>query len=550
MNFLGLLFKRSKWFYALLVFISIINGFLHITILYFLNQFVSQRPINGFFGGYDYIFYGAIILLSLILNRAFQKYLIHITRDVAFDFETTILKKIKTAKYESFTELGKERVFTAIGDARSLGSIPAFVMGVINALIILTGSFTYLSWTSTKGTLILMGAMVVLLIIYLIRNQKIEKELNILRDLQDRYYQYLSDLLYGYKEIKMDRARNDNIFSKYIIKNREEGKQISISTSVQYMNNELIGAYSWYVIMGLILFVLPRALNVGPGDLSIFVVTILFMMGPIATLISIFPTYTGVKIAIDRLKKFNTLLDHKLIAQNESSTGAGVAFESLEMKDIVFKYKSDSNDNPFQFGPVNFRIDRGEIVFVVGGNGSGKSTFANLLIGLYDAHDGDILLNEHIAVEGEMMKDYVSVIFSDIHLFSENYDGHVLEEIMPRLEYLIRLMRLEDVVKIRDEKAFIEPNLSKGQRKRLALIYALLENKPLLVIDEWAAEQDPEFRLYFYEVLLGELRKEGKTIIAITHDDKYFHVADRVVKFDYGSLVPYDELLTPIAIDE
>lgn len=550
MNFLELLFKRSKWFYALLIIISLINGFLHITILYFLNQFVSQRPINGFFGGYDYVFYGAIILLSLILNRAFQRYLINITRDVAFDFETTILNKIKTAKYESFTELGKERVFTAIGDARSLGSIPAFIMGVINAMIILTGSFTYLSWTSGKGTLMLIGAMLVLLVIYLVRNQKIEKELNVLRDLQDHYFQYLDDLLHGYKEIKMDRARNDNIFSRYIIQNRDDAKRISISTSIQYMNNELIGGYSWYVIMGLILFVLPRALSIGPADLSIFVVTILFMMGPIGTLISIFPTYTGVKIAIDRLKKFNKLLDHKLVAQNESPVEALAEFDSLEMKDITFKYKSDSNDNPFQFGPVNFRIEKGEIVFVVGGNGSGKSTFANLLIGLYDAHEGEILLNEDRMVNGEMMKDYVSVIFSDIHLFTQNYDGHVLEEIQPRLEYLIELMRLEEVVKIKDQHALIEPNLSKGQRKRLALIYALLENKPLLVIDEWAAEQDPEFRLYFYEVLLSEIRKEGKTIIAITHDDKYFHVADRVVKFDYGSMVPYDEFLKSVAIEE
>ena len=549
MNFFGLLFKRSKWFYFLLVCISLTNGLLHITILYFLNEFVSQRPINGFFAGYDYLFYAGIILFSLVLNRAFQTYMINITRNVSFDFETTILKKIKTAKYESFVELGKERVFTAINDARSLGTIPSFIMGVINSLIVLCGSFVYLSWTSFEGTMMLLGAMVVLMIIYLIRNTRIEKELNILRDLQDRYYQYLNDLLYGFKEVKVDRSRNENIFSDYIIKNRDEGKTISINTSIKYMNNELIGSYSWYVIMGLILFVLPKALNVGPADLSIFVITILFMMGPIATLISIFPTYTVLKIAIDRLKKFNTLLDNKLVEEEEASDRLAVTFESLEMRAVTFKYRSDSNDNPFQFGPVDFGIQQGQVVFIVGGNGSGKSTFANLLIGLYDAHEGEIRLNDQVLTHGEIMKDYVSVIFSDIHLFSENYDGFVLEEIRPRLEYLIKLMRLEEVVTIRDEKTFIEPNLSKGQKKRVALIYAILENKPILVIDEWAAEQDPEFRRYFYEVLVNELRNEGKTIIAVTHDDKYFHLADRVIKFDYGNIVPYDDVLTPVPIN-
>ena len=539
MDFLQLLFKRSKWFYAFLVLVSIINGFLNMSVLYFLNQFISRNPLMGFFNGYDHWVYTGAILVSLVLSRIFQGYLIHITNDIVLDFETSIFKKIKHANYESFENLGNERVYTAMNDARTLGGIPGVIMNSINSLIIVVCAFVYMSMISMQGTLILIGIMLVLLVIYLVRNYAIERSLNVLRDLQDHYYQYLNDLLPGYKEIKMDRTRSDSIFSDYIIKNRIDGKNIHVDTSIKYMNNELLGSYSWYVVIGVVLFVLPQLLSIRVGDLAVFIITILFIMGPIAALISIFPTYSTVKIAIERLTDFNNLLDRKLVMENADEEPESTEFGVLETEGITYKYKSDKRENLFHFGPVDFSINRNEIVFIVGGNGSGKSTFVKLLIGLYKPHQGQVLL-DGISVQQENLKDYISVVFSEIHLFSHNYDGHKLSEVGDRLMELVELMKLQEVVSIEDDKTLIEPNLSTGQKKRLALIYALLEDKPILVMDEWAAEQDPEFRRYFYEVVLRELQKEGKTIIAITHDDKYFHVADRVVKFDYGQLIEND----------
>ena len=80
-------------------------------------------------------------------------------------------------------------------------------------------------------------------------------------------------------------------------------------------------------------------------------------------------------------------------------------------------------------------------------------------------------------------------------------------------------------------------DLSTGQRKRLAMVAALLDDKPIYIFDEWAADQDPGFRRYFYEGLLGELKARGKTVLAVTHDDRYFGVADRVVKRGEGGVV-------------
>jgi putative ATP-binding cassette transporter len=71
--------------------------------------------------------------------------------------------------------------------------------------------------------------------------------------------------------------------------------------------------------------------------------------------------------------------------------------------------------------------------------------------------------------------------------------------------------------------------LSAGQRRRLALLQVFLDRRPVVALDEWAAEQDPIFRRVFYTELLPELQRRGATVVAITHDDRYFHIADRCV---------------------
>ena len=102
-------------------------------------------------------------------------------------------------------------------------------------------------------------------------------------------------------------------------------------------------------------------------------------------------------------------------------------------------------------------------------------------------------------------------------------------------EYLHQL-ELDHVVTVKDG-VFSTVKLSRGQRKRLALLTAYLEDRPIYVFDEWAADQDPVFRRIFYLRLLPELKARGKTVVAITHDDRYFGDADRIVKLEEGKVV-------------
>jgi putative ATP-binding cassette transporter len=101
-------------------------------------------------------------------------------------------------------------------------------------------------------------------------------------------------------------------------------------------------------------------------------------------------------------------------------------------------------------------------------------------------------------------------------------------------EYLERL-HLNHKVTIKDG-VFSTTQLSQGQRKRLALLCAYIEDRPFYLFDEWASDQDPLFKEVFYTQLLPELRSLGKAVLVITHDDRYFGVADRLIKLDYGRI--------------
>ncbi|HIG17002.1 MAG TPA: ATP-binding cassette domain-containing protein, partial [Candidatus Handelsmanbacteria bacterium] len=203
---------------------------------------------------------------------------------------------------------------------------------------------------------------------------------------------------------------------------------------------------------------------------------------------------------------------------------------------IEFAYQNKSAGEQFKIGPLSFDINAGEVLFIVGGNGSGKSTLLKVISTLYQPQQGTIKIDD-LTVDDDAIDAYrelFSIIFSDFHLFGKLYGlRHVQPE---RVNELLGRMQLDGKTTFADE-CFTSLELSTGQRKRMALAVALMEDKQIYLFDEWAAEQDPEFRSYFYEHLLSELKRNGKTVIAVSHDDRYFHHADRVLKMELGSFV-------------
>lgn len=256
--------------------------------------------------------------------------------------------------------------------------------------------------------------------------------------------------------------------------------------------------------------------------------------------------YTRLMVSNNRIKKFlNDFDTTEIISQSEKSNTD--IFQQLNFKDISFTYENESGEKSFALGPVNFTVNEGEMIFIVGGNGSGKSTFINVLTGLYEPSEGQILLNDKIIEGNSKRQDLIAAVFTDNHIYSKNYDEYTLQD-NEEYQKLLKIMEMDKVVADDNEES-ARRSFSKGQGKRMSLIFALLENKPILVLDEWAADQDPHFRKYFYENLLPKLKEQGKTIIAVTHDDAYFKYADRIIKFDYGQIIMDKEVSRETVLD-
>lgn len=537
MNFTTVLKSKSSLFYGALIALGIVNSFVYSGILVFINQTIAQKPVP-YVEGWEGPAFAAMLLASFFSNRLFRFYTVRLTNDILFEYETMILQKIKQASFEAFEKLGTEKVYTIIGDIRLLARTPELLIEALNSAIIIVCGLGFLFVSSVANAIVVVGVMIGLLVIYLIRNQRIEQDLFALRGLQDNYYRYLHDLLGGFRELKMNHQRNENLYDQYLRATLTDSRQLNIGTANRYTDNELIGTYSWYVVMGLIMFGLPYLIGLSPGQTAAFVITILYLMRPVAILVGVLPFYNNAKIGIGRIQAFSADLSqpHQIEIKTAVASPEPVPFDNIRFLNVAYEYTDESSQRTFSVGPLNLSIQQGDITFVTGGNGSGKSTFVNLLIGLVKPDRGAILLDgDQLHVAGAA--NLVSVVFTNPYLFSENYDGFILSPDNERLQTYIRWLHMEDVVSMLKDKELMSNRLSKGQQKRLALIYALMEERPILVLDEWAAEQDPEFRAYFYQELLPILKQAGKTIVAVSHDDAYFHCADRLLKFDFGRVV-------------
>jgi putative ATP-binding cassette transporter len=273
------------------------------------------------------------------------------------------------------------------------------------------------------------------------------------------------------------------------------------------------------------------------------------MLIPLSDIIVLFPTLARANISMEKVTSLGLSLPALTNDDDAIPPVTGTAFEQLELVEATHSYHRDSENKSFILGPIDLTIHRGELIFLVGGNGSGKTTLAKLLCGLYVPESGGVRLNKQI-VSDETRDSYrqlFSVVFSDFHLF-ESLLGFTAQGLDGRAENYIRQLQLHHKVQVKDG-ALSTIELSQGQRKRLALLTAFLEDRPFYIFDEWAADQDPFFRDIFYLHLLPELKAKGKTVLVISHDDRYYSLGDRIIKLDYGK-IEFDSVVTAAQLGE
>lgn len=539
MELLKLLQKKSGMFYVLLVTLGLVNSVWSSTLLLVINSMIAGTPLP-FFGAYAWQVYCALIVLSFLTARTFQSYMIRLTYDLGNELGLSIFEKLRFTNYEEYVKLGEEKVRTAAADVLTMQNFPQAFILTFNAAVMVLIGVGYLFWINPLGAAVITGVLIMLAVVYYLRNMVVYKDLSAVRDLANIYQGNINDFLRGFKEIKMSTLRSDGIFYDHITRNRNRVKELTVKTLIRYMGNELMTSYVWYLLIGVILFALPLFLHTTGAVGSNFTVTMLFLMGPVGVIVSEMREFNQLEIAVERLQEFDKAVNasRTIDLRHGHAEGIDGDFHSIRFENVTYEYYDEKKAETFRLQPLNLEIKKGESIFVTGGNGSGKSTFVNLLTGLYMPQTGNIYLNgQRITLDRyPYYRDRMAAIFTDNCLFTENYNKLELNKGNDRLMFLLDKMQLTDIVTFDEEKGSIKATLSKGQQKRLALIYALLEEKDIMVLDEWAAEQDPVFRAYFYKKIIPELRAMGKTVVAVTHDDAYFDCAGRVLRFDYGEI--------------
>ncbi|WP_276381406.1 cyclic peptide export ABC transporter [Flavobacterium sp. H4147] len=520
--------KKRQIIYLLLY--AVPNTLLTFAIVYIINNVMAGN--KQFLTGYMGIVFTAILVYTYLLNIIFQKKLNKFSFNMLYQNEKNIFRQILNVPLLRLEQYGSQRFYTVVEDLRTFSLLPYTVTHTINSLLMLVLCLIYMFTLSFVSALIVVALIVMVGACYFIVMNTMSKRVNELREYNDGYYKSVDDVIRGFKELKINFIRRENLMNKFIVPNRDAAMNLDFNINYVFLSINLISQYGLYFVVSVILFVLPAFNLLTREDVIAYVVIILFISGPINNIINLQQLYTRFFVANTRISKF--MKDFEVDGNEEIVTSkVENEFESLRFEDITFAYPNADSDSLFKLGPLNLNINKGETIFVVGGNGSGKSTFINVLTGLYPPSDGKIIINDE--EDSLSFQDLVAAVFTDNHLFSKNYDNYALES-NHSYSGLLKTMEMDKII-TDDKDETVRRKFSKGQSKRMSLIFALLEKRPILVLDEWAADQDPHFRKYFYEELVPRFKEEGKTIIAVTHDDAYFHLADRIIKFDYGTIV-------------
>ena len=460
--------------------------------------------------------------------------------DILNNLRIRLSDKIRQTDLLNIEKIGKAKIYNRLTQESALISqMSVYLITALQSGIMLIFIFGYIAYLNLMAAVILLVMLAVGVMLFNKNNVKVYAELDATNKAEIEYFNSLTDILDGLKEIKLNRKKSNDLFSHYR-KISIVVQKLKVSTGYLFSVNTVFSQAFIYIVLGAIVFVLPQ-LNANFSKEIISTTTaMLFAIGPLTSLVSMIPPYEKLNLAVENIYELEDQLDqhsnHNEVQPIEGENRF-MNFSRIELKSLYFEYHDNEIYDNFSIGPIDLTINRGEILFFVGGNGCGKTTLLKALTMLYNKLDsGSIFVDDKLVDNSNYLeyRELYSAIFYDFHLFDKLYG---LENVDPkRVNDLLKLMEIDKKTEFKEDRFTIQ-NLSTGQRKRLALIVTFLEDKPIYIFDEWAADQDPQFKNYFYDILLHKLKAEGKTVIAVSHDDRYFHVADRVVKMDYGKIV-------------
>lgn len=492
----------------------------------------------------------ALGLGKVITNFISQALLARFSHGAIAQLRRDLMRKVLGVPLRKLEELGTPRILAALTDdvfnvAQSLEAIPIIT---VNVAILFFGTI-YLGFLSWK---ILLGIMVVVVIgaiTYRLIVASAFRSLRLAREVQDRLYGQFRALTEGIKELKLHRNRRGQFLARNIRETTETHEKYNVAAELRFITAQTWSHFLYSAVIGLVLFLVPALGSFSQQTLTGYVVTTLYLMGPLAGTLSSFSLFGRADVAIRKIEDLGVSLAENSIEDCpiEQSRDEPL-FESIQLAGVVHAYHAEQEDSNFVLGPIDLTFHPGELVFLVGGNGSGKSTLAKIITGLYLPEAGEIRLDgESVTNKNrDQYRQLFSAVFADFFLF-DNLLGLEHPDLDTQARDYLKKFHLQHKVKI-NNGSLSTTSVSQGQRKRLALLTAYLEDRPFYLFDEWASDQDPWFKKVFYTELLLELKSRGKTVLVISHDDRYFDVADRIIKLDYGKLIAADDMTRTVGL--
>lgn len=516
--------------------IGVVAGLASVSLLALVHRTIEGLEVPSFAGvGVIFAALCGLVTLARVGSLASLSLL---GQGLVKELRIELSRRILATPLPRLEELGPHRLLATLTDdvnslTQALVMVPTLT---INGTVV-TASLSYLAWLDLQLFFMLLGVVAIGVVSYRLPAIYGIRRFSKAREEQDGLFDHFRSLTEGVKELKLHRRRRGG-FARLLEATAERVRLLRVTAVVVYGAAAAWGHLLFFVVIGTLLFARPDFVAVGREELTGYTLVLLYMMGPLQGLLDSMPNLGQAEVAVAKIRNLGLELAPPGAGDIAAEDGSGAEepppFRRLDLVGVAHTYRRAGRDLDFHLGPVDLALEPGEVVFLVGGNGSGKTTLAKILVGLYRAESGEIRVDGW-PVEDERIDDYrqlFSVVFGDFYLF-ERLLGLESPDLEERARGYLEELRIDHKVEVRNGK-LSTTDLSQGQRKRLALLTAYLEDRPVYVFDEWAADQDPVFKEIFYREILAELRRRGKAVVVISHDDRYYHLADRVVKLVDG----------------
>ena len=531
MDLIPVVYRHYRLPFLGVMLLSLASAALGIGIIAFINQYLIEQISHSI--QVLPLFLGLIVLL-LVFTLASQLATTILGHHFVYQLRSKLIKQILDTEILRLEHLGSAKLQASLSSDIKNNTI-AFVRlpELIQGLILTASATVYLLWLSPKLLAVTAFSVAITILVSWFLVSHVYRHLNHVRQAEDKLYKNYQTIIDGKKELALNRFRAKVIYEQNYQKNAESYRRHIILADTFHLS-----AVNWSNIMmlaaiGLVFFLANHSGWANSNIAATFSLTLLFLRTPLLQAVGALPTLLSAQVAFKQLKSL-ALTEYKSdfeIGKPQTN------WQTIELRNIYFNYPASDNQPGFHVGPISLTIHQGEQLFLIGGNGSGKSTFAMLLSGLYPPSSGSILLDDVIidASDRQAYQQLFSSVFTDFHLFDHliGADGKNVDPDL--IETWINHLNMKDKFLL-DGQTINNLQLSQGQKKRLALLLAIAEERDFILLDEWAADQDPQFRRIFYHQLLTYLREMGKTVLAISHDDHYFEKADRLLEMRQGKL--------------